>query len=96
MEEIGHCEDAKTRLNAQLFSNVLGCMKMEAANKHCKSFLKKKNRIKEIAGDPYILNSIKQYKNGPKSWKLYYFLIEKRMYFILTLLLLVQYHKKGI
>ena len=96
MAETGHCEDAKNRLNAQLFSNVLGCMKMEAANKQCTSFWKKKNRIKEIAGDPYILNSIKQYKNGPKSWKLYYFLIEHRMYFVLTFLLLVQYHKKGI
>lgn len=86
------------RLADPFLSNVISCLKMEAGNIKNAGWTKSFQKIKTICSDEVLRKVVAEYPSHylPNTWKLFFLLINRKHYFLLSILLSVQFCLKGI
>lgn len=83
------------RVKGLFISNLLGCIKSEVKNYKNVGYKNSYKRFKKICSDEYVKNSEKLYNCKEKSmgWRIFSLCIEKRLYFLLYITVLIRLKK---
>ena len=95
---LNYADQVQLRLKASFISNVMGCLKMEAANLKKSGIKKSYQKVKQISNDTYLIDNITDYplSKCKKTWTIFAFLIRKKMHICLFTILLLQYYTKKV
>lgn len=98
VKDIGYCEEVCFRLKETFISNVMACLKMEAANSKKCGFVKSYINIKKIGNDEYFREAISKYplEYYGSTWHIFFECVKKKRFRILMIILLAQYRIRGI
>lgn len=95
---LGYPEEVMLRFHSSFVSTTMACLKMEAAQIKSRGLRKTYKRFKDICGDENIINAVNVYPSQHlgKNWKIFFFCVKKKLYFILMLKMILQYYLRGV